>query len=125
MDRTRDPILLVAAILALGVAVAGGLSSSAWVGKAFPGFLLLENHVVASAGLAHWPAVAGGAIYQLEVVRVDGIRLTTPAQLRTHVESLPVESEVVYRLRSGEREIERRIETRTFGWVDFALLSDR
>ena len=122
MARSRDPIALVGTILALGVAIVGGLSSSAWVGNAFPGFLVLENRVIASAGLTHWPAVAGGRIYQHEIVAVDGRNLASSGELRDYVASLPVGSEVVYRLRSEGRERDQTIESRTFTLTDFALL---
>jgi signal transduction histidine kinase len=122
MKLNRDPILVVAAVLALGAALAGGLSSTAWMGTTFPGFLLLENRVVASAGLAHWPAVGGGGIYQHEVVAVDGALLSSAEQLFAHVAALPAGSDVTYRLRDDDRETERVIQTRTFGFFDFLLL---
>jgi len=40
-------------------AVSCALTSSRWIGRPFAGFLLLENRVVASAGLAQWPGTGG------------------------------------------------------------------
>ena len=56
MQRIRDPILVLGLVLALLA------TSAAWIGRTFPGFLVLENRVVASAGLAHWPAAPRAVI---------------------------------------------------------------
>ena len=64
--------MLVAGAVALAVAIGAGSSAFRWIGTSFPGFLILENRVVASAGLAAWEGTRGGAIFQHEVVAVDG-----------------------------------------------------
>ncbi len=100
----------------------GAFEAASWIGRPFPGFLVLENRVVASAGLAHWPATAAGAIYQHEVVAVDGRPLEDARALQAYVESLPPGTPVRYRLRQGEREREREVATRRFSGPDFFLL---
>ncbi|MEB2344517.1 MAG: ATP-binding protein [Deltaproteobacteria bacterium] len=122
MARFRDPLLLAAALLAAAVTALVAYESSGWIGRPFPGFLVLGNRVVASAGLASWPGVAGGEIYQHEVVAMDGVPVASAPALRDRVEALPPGSAVVWRLRLGGAEIERRIETRRFGGVDYLLL---
>ena len=121
MGERRDLTLAVATLLTLGVAVLGGLESSRWIGRSFPGFLLLENRVVASAGLAHWPA-AGAGIFQHELLAVDGVPLDDARELGPRVASLPTGTPVRYTLRLGDREVERQISTRRFSAVDFVLL---
>ncbi len=118
----RDGALLGAAALLLAVGMAGLVEAWSWVGKPFPGFLVLENRVVASAGLAHWPATADGALYQHEVVAVDGAPLRDRRELRARVRSLAPGTKVTYRFRSGAREVERTIPTRRFEPADFWLL---
>ncbi|MDJ0788581.1 MAG: ATP-binding protein [Myxococcota bacterium] len=122
MRTRRDPVLLVGALLVLAVTLHGLLSAAAWTGRPFAGFLLLENHVVPSAGLAHWPGTAGGEIYQRELVSIDGRLLEDPAQLQRHARSLPVGTPVTYRFGHGEDAMERVIETRLFKRSDFLLL---
>jgi signal transduction histidine kinase len=122
MHRTRDPLLLIAAALLLGVTVLGGIEAVSWIGRPFPGFLLLGNRVVASAGLRDWRATGGGEIYQPEVVAVDGVPLDEARSLRELVSSLPAGTELRYRFRRGEREVERSISTRVFSGSDFLLL---
>jgi signal transduction histidine kinase len=66
MHRTRDPLLLIGAALLLGVTVLGGIEAVSWIGRPFPGSLLLGNRVVASAGLREWLlcglGLGGGAL---------------------------------------------------------------
>src|SRR5262245_65661518 len=66
------------AVAVWGMAVAG---ASRWPGTNFPGFLLLDNRVVASAGLAHWPGIADGALFQAEVLAADGQPVTSARDL--------------------------------------------
>ncbi len=119
-SRTAIPILC--ALLLLGLAGTGLWAATAWVGKPFPGFLLLGNRVVASASLPAWPATRGGEIFQHEVVSIDGVPLGSAEQLLGTIRSEPAGTPFRYRFRSGGREFERSIPTRRFGALDFTLL---
>ncbi|MDJ0850647.1 MAG: ATP-binding protein [Myxococcota bacterium] len=118
----RDPILWAGAVLALSAALVGTLSSAPWIGKPFAGFLLLDNRVVPSSGLAHWPAVRGGGLYQHELLTVNGHELESAAALQRIVATLPVGSPVAYTFRSGEGLVERVVATRRFAGLDYLLL---
>ncbi len=122
MGRRHDPLFLFAAFSLLAVTVIGGVQSSAWIGKTFPGFLVLENRVIASAGLGDWPATQGGEIYQREVVAVDGTSLARVADLHAYVEQLPPGTPVSYRLNRDGTTTEYVVATRRFSGVDYALL---
>jgi len=117
-----NPLLLIGGALALVVTVVCAIESSAWVGRPFAGFLLMANRVIPSAGLARWPATQGGDIYQFEVVTVEGSPLRDASALQELVAKLPVGTPLHYRLRRGDREIERVIAIRRFEIVDFTLL---
>ncbi len=93
-----------------------------WAGKPFPGFLVLENRVVASAGLSHWPATRDGDLYQYHVNRVDGRPLHAASELTEYVQGLPVGTAVAYEFATGNEILDQTIETRMFGWLDFWLL---
>ena len=72
-------------------------------GSAFPGFMVLDNRVVASVGLANW----SGATYQrstrAQVVAMDGRPFNSTAGLYEYIESLPTGSPVRYGLRRNGR----------------------
>ena len=59
---------LVAALLAIRTT----LTSTAWVGRPFPGFMVLDNRVIASVGLVGWSGTSVPNLYQSQVVAVDG-----------------------------------------------------
>ena len=72
MPRKYDPFLLISISLTVAVTFIALAGSTSWINKPFPGFLLLENRVIASASVAGWPATRTGEIYQHEIVTVDG-----------------------------------------------------
>ena len=119
---TTDRTWLAALASLLFVAVVGTTGALSQVGTTFPGFLVLGNRVVASVGLSIWPGTAGGEIFQHEVVALDSVPAASAEAIRTHISTLPAGTPVEYRLRYGSQEVLRTIETRRFGWRDFALL---
>ena len=122
MSGLRDPILWCTALLASSLLCLGVFESVRWIDRPSAGFLLLGNRVVASAGLARWPALSAGDLYQKEVVAIDGVELERARDLQTRIEGLPVGSAVTYTLREGTILSTRVIETRRFDRVDFTLL---
>jgi signal transduction histidine kinase len=122
MRRSLDAAGILAAAAALLVTLLGAIESSGWIDRTFPGFLVLGNRVIASAGLAHWPAARGGEIYQHEILAVDGWIPPSADALQSRVGTLPAGVPVTYRLGSKQGEIVRTIATRRFGAMDFFLL---
>ena len=118
----RDPLLLAAGLIFAAVTAIAVTSSLAWIGRPFPGFLLLDNRVVASAGLAHWSATRGGEIYQHEVTDLDGAPLRDARDLQATVQARPPGTPLRYRFVRGDQEFERSIPSRVFGGADYALL---
>jgi len=83
------------------------ITSSAWVGRVFPGFVLLDNRVVASVGLANWSGTAVPGLYQSEVMAVNGVAVASTRDVYARVAALPAGTPVRYRLaRQGvERDV--------------------
>lgn len=98
------------------------ITSGAWVGQPFPGFMLLDNRVVASVGLANWSGAAVPDLYQSQVVAVDGRPVRSASEVYAHVASLPVGTQVRYRLLRADREDDVVIRTQRFGPRDWMLL---
>jgi signal transduction histidine kinase len=97
-------------------------TSSAWVGKTFPGFMLLDNRVVASIGLAHWSGASVPGLFQSEVVAVDGRPLGSASAIYAYVASLSVGTPVRYQVRRGGREEDVVIPTQRFDGRDWTFL---
>ncbi|MGH0035303.1 MAG: ATP-binding protein [Myxococcota bacterium] len=108
--------------LALGVASSTTLSSLSWVGQTFPGFLVLDNRVVASAGLAHWPATRSGEVYQHEVVSVGGAPLVDARDLPGLFSDSTPGDVVEIGLRRGDTERIWSASMQSFAWADHLLL---
>lgn len=111
-----------ALLLLLLVAATAAPRAARWVGTTFPGFLPLENRVVASVGLAQWPATAGGEIFQSEILAIDGAPAGSTAELMDAIQLLPPGTPVRYRMQRGTDQFERTIPTRLFTKTDFVLL---
>src|SRR5712691_3784137 len=74
--RRRLLRLVSAGVLALGMVTL--LGSLAWRGARFPGFLVMPNRVVPSAGLASWSGVSDGRPpYQEVLLAVDDAQVTS------------------------------------------------
>ena len=93
-----------------------------WVGAPFPGFLVLENGVVASAGLTHWPALSDASIFQSKILSYDGITYSDPITFNAYVASKPIGSPVAYAFESRSEIFDRTIQTRRFESSDAFLL---
>src|SRR5438477_6521658 len=108
--RAPTVVRLCAVVIGLaGVVLAtrATLTSSAWVGRTFPGFLLLVNRVVPSIGLAHWSGSTVAALYQSQVVAVNGVPMTSARQVYAAVAASPPGTPITYRLRTSgvDREV--------------------
>ena len=96
--------------------------ASSWVERPFAGFLLLENSVVASAGLTSWPATSDGRIFQHQLLKYDGIDYATSVEFHAYVESQPIGTEIEYVFKREDSTIRTRISTRRFTATDAVML---
>jgi len=81
---TRVTALLIG-LAAIAVATRTTITSREWIGRPFPGFVLIDNRVIASIGLAHWTGTAVPELYQSEVVAVEGQVVQSTADIYARV----------------------------------------
>ena len=122
MRSTSKLLLPCTALLLAVVAVLGLAEATRWIGHPFPGFLILGNRVVASAGLEGWPATRDGSLYQHEIAALEGEPASDATALVARVRALPVGTPLTWSFRGARGRFDRTIETRRFGARDFALL---
>ena len=125
MPRARRSVRLGAiamGVVALGLASRTTVTSLAWIGRSVPGFMVLDNGVVASISLANRSGTGVPDLYQSQVVAVDGRPVASATALYADVESRPVGTPVHYRLRRGERESQVVVPSQRFGLRDWILL---
>jgi signal transduction histidine kinase len=123
MSGARNPLMWGHVLLAVGVWGVAIVGASGWPGTSFPGFLLLENGVVASAGLAHWPATRDGALFQTAVVAADGRSVRDVRELTTRLARRSPGEPVNYVVRRLDGTTsEHVVQVRRFERRDFLLL---
>lgn len=107
-------------VLAVALATRTTITSADWVGRVFPGFLLLPNRVVASIGLGHWPG--GPDLYQSQVLAVNDQPVTTTAEAYDVVARQTPGTGVRYRLQWGGTERDVVVPCMRFELRDWFLL---
>jgi signal transduction histidine kinase len=125
MPRARRSVQLGAVAMGLGalvLAIRTTITSSGWVGRSFPGFMVLDNRVVASVSLANWSGASVSDLYQGQIVAVNGRPVRSTAELYAVVESLPPGTPVEYSLWHGDRETDLVVPSQRFGLRDWTLL---
>jgi len=113
---------LAIGLAAIVLATRTTITSSAWVGRVFPGFVLLDNRVIASVGLANWSGTSVPGLYQSRVIAVNGVAVGSAAEAYARVAVLPPGTPVRYRLdrRGVEREV--TVAAQRFTLRDWMLL---
>jgi len=110
------------ALLGLALAKRTTVTSLGWVGRVFPGFVLLDNRVIASVGLAHWSGSAEPGLYQSELLSVDGHRVSSTADAYAVIAKFTPGAVARYRVRRDGVEREIALATQRFETRDWLLL---
>jgi signal transduction histidine kinase len=113
---------IVIGLVAVALATRTTITSAAWVGRTFPGFMVLDNRVVASIGLAHWSGALVPGLYQSQVVAVDGEPVESATAVYDRVAAHPPGTRIRYALawRGGTRDVV--IPSQRFAVRDWLLL---
>jgi signal transduction histidine kinase len=113
-------LAIAAATAALAVDLT--IASVGWLGRPFPGFLLLDNGVVASVALGHWSGASVDGLYRSEVVAVDGARVATADEIYRRVAARPLGAPVRFTLLRHGTAREVTLRTQRFGTRDWLLV---
>jgi len=98
------------------------LTSSAWIGRTFPGFFILVNRVVPSIGLATWSGSRVAGLYQSQVVAVDGKPVTSASEVYAAAAASTPGTPIAYRLRKDDVDREVTVRSERFTIRDWTLL---
>jgi signal transduction histidine kinase len=97
--------------------------SASWVGRTFPGFLVMRNQVIASVTLADWLPIETGRLFQNEVVALDGAPVASSTALYAAVAARAPGTPIRWTLRAPDGvEHEETIAARRFSGWDYARL---
>jgi C4-dicarboxylate-specific signal transduction histidine kinase len=120
-QRVRQLAIAVYTLLALGLAAGAVVNSLGWIDRTFPGFLLMDNRVVPSAGLSHWTGLQESTIYQHQVVRIDGDVAASTHEVYERVARAPLGTTFRYAF-ANDNFRERRIASMRFALSDYVSL---
>jgi hypothetical protein len=118
----RHTIFYLLLLATVGLTLVCGWTSSWWIGTTFPGFFVMDNRVVASISLPHWPVAAHAEVYQQQVVAVNGQPVTTSAALYAQIRRLPAGAPVTYTLEQHGQRSEVTLPAYLFTAKDWSLL---
>lgn len=119
--RARRLLLATGALFALLVGVVA-FNSTRWIGRTFPGFLVMANRVVPSIALPEWDARTD-ALFQHQVVGLDDTAVASAAELYARVAAAPPGTLHRYRLRAPSGAVTTvEAPARRFSGLEYGLL---
>ncbi|MEW6440086.1 MAG: ATP-binding protein, partial [bacterium] len=122
-DRMTEKWLLCAlAALCAAVYLACFAQSLRWIGKTFPGFLLMDNRVVPAAGLPYWEGLRAGPLFLRELVSVDGRPATSAHAFSQRISAAQPGQVLTYTFRNATELFSLSIPAARFSAKDFSLL---
>ncbi len=100
-----------------------GINSTRWIGRTFPGFLVMANRVVASVSLPDWLDVDSSSVFQHQILAVDGVAVESAAEVYERVAAAPPGTAIRYTLSApDERATTLVTRSRRFSGADYLLL---
>jgi signal transduction histidine kinase len=121
-ERARLAILLAAGAIGLLLVVVT-IGSLPWLGRTFPGFLVMQNRVVPSIALPHWADGQASRLFQHQVLAIDGRPVEEAREVYDAAEAAGPDRALAYRLRGPLGDVvERTVKTRTFEASDYTYL---
>ena len=127
-DVRASPLSVQKCVIAVAVCASclllvAGYNTTRWIGRTFPGFLLMDNRVVPSIALPGWAEGQVSRFFQHEVVAVNGIPLPTAAAIYEYVGKLPPGTQVAYEFVAPDLgRFVAALPSRRFSPVDYLLL---
>ena len=123
-NRRSAQVYLLAflAIVCAGIYATCLYNSVQWIGRSFPGFLLMQNRVVPAAGLPHWSGLKAGQIFLTELVAADGRPVESSAWLQAYVRNSTPGQIIRYTFRRGDEHFDLSVPVMRFTTQDFLLL---
>ena len=124
-EKTARPKVsaLAVAVCVAGLAFFCAIGSARLINEPFPGFLVLENGVIASISLSDWPiARQNESVYQHAVTAVNGHPVKTGKEVYTAVETLPIGSPITYTLEKDGKTTQVTFSSLSFQLEDYVFL---
>lgn len=112
-------IALVPVLVVFGVCLTSALG---WIGRPFPGFLVLENGIVVSIGRAEWVQARNRRVPFARILEADSRPVSGGREVHAYVSAAPIGKLVTYKFRKGREMFDLAVPVRRFGAADFREL---
>lgn len=119
--KRRNGLLWAVGSLAFLVITATLISSSRWINRPFPGFLLYRNLVVGPDFLPQWSGTRGGINFLDRIVAVDGAPVRAPADVYELVRGSPPGSLFHFTVERKDQRLQITIPSMNFSFHDWLL----
>ena len=98
------------------------LEAIAWIGRPFPGFLVLDNAIVVSIGRTEWANVRYRRLPFARVIAVDGRPVSTGREVHARVREVGIGKTITFTFRQGTEIFRLAPRVRPFERDDFLEL---
>jgi signal transduction histidine kinase len=115
-------VAIAIALVAGALATRTTLTSIAWIGSPFPGFVMLDNGLVAAIGLPHWSGTRVPDLYWRQITSAGGVAVRSGRDVYDRAAREPLGTPVRYTLRIGSDERQIVVPTQRFAVADWLLL---
>ncbi len=122
-DRVVSRGVAAGALVCGALLLVVAINSTHWIGRTFPGFLVMSNRVVASISLPEWFEVDSSSVFQHQVVAVDGIAVHSADAVYEHVAARAPGTAIRYTLAATDESATMLVmHSRRFSGADYLLL---
>lgn len=120
--RTIRAAMMILGLSGLALATTTTITSLGWMGRTFPGFLLLEDRVVAAITLPDWSGSAEPDLFLRQVIAVNGVPTPSEAAVYESAAEAGPGKSLQYELRDGDSVRFVDLTTSIFTGSDWVLL---
>lgn len=121
-NRARDAVVAVLDLLFISLCGWVLISTTSWIGKPFPGFLVLRNNLVIQPWLPEWEGIKRGVKIGDVIVAVDGQPVTNADELDQIASNRSMGDDLSYKVIRGKQEIEFTIPVSRFTQRDYLFI---
>ncbi len=121
-NAIRNAIVFTLASGFVALIVFSFAATTSWLGRPFPGFLVMQNRFVAVLWLPEWEGFQRGIKFGDVVERVNGTPVSNGDEINAMVSSLEPGTPVNYSINRGGREMELSIPVDRFSGADYFII---
>lgn len=111
--------VLVALLAVFAVFVPCTINGLDWIGRPFPGFLVLQNGIVVSMGRSDWARLGSRRTQWTRLLAVDGQPVSSGRELHQVLERADPDEPLAYTFRQGTESFRLALPARPFDLGDF------